>query len=100
MGLLARAVEEAGIPTTSVTSALDISQAVKPPRALFVNFPLGNQCGKACEAEGQRRILSRALGLLEEEVTGGAIATWPELWRLDDPENRWEEEELLHPSAH
>lgn len=100
MGLLARAVEEAGIPTTSVSSALDITQAVKPPRTLFVNFPLGNQCGKAFDADGQRRIVSRALRLLEEPSSGGAIETWPQLWRDDDPENRWEEEELIHPSAH
>lgn len=100
MGLLARAVEEAGIPTTSVSSALDISQAVKPPRTLFVNFPLGNQCGKAFDAEGQRRLITRALRLLEEPLAAGTIETWPELWREDDPDNRWEEEELLRPSAH
>jgi hypothetical protein len=33
-------------------------------------------------------------------VRPGAVVVWPELWRDDDPDNRREEEELLHPSAH
>jgi len=50
-----------------MTSALDITRAVNPPRAVFVNFPLGHQTGKPHQPELQRAIVRdamRALGWL------------------------------------
>ena len=38
VGLIARNAEAAGIPTLSMGSALDIMQAVNPPRAAFLDF--------------------------------------------------------------
>ena len=61
MGLVARHVEAAGIPTLCMTSAQDITRAVNPPRAAFLDFPLGHTTGKPHEPDLQRRILVQAL---------------------------------------
>ncbi len=91
VGLIARAAEEAGIPTISMTSALDITQAVKPPRSVFVNFPLGHQTGKPHQPELQRSIILDAFRALETIATPGTIVTLPYVW--DDSDDSWEDRE-------
>ncbi|MBZ0168557.1 D-proline reductase subunit gamma [Candidatus Methylomirabilis lanthanidiphila] len=98
MGLFARAIEEAGIPTVMLAAALDITSAVKPPRAVFVNFPLGHQAGKSFDPEGQSRILLDALHLLETATTPGTLVQLPYKWDERDPLDSWEAEEMRHPS--
>ena len=81
-------VEEAGIPTLCMTSALDITRAVKPPRAVFVNFPLGHQTGKPNQPELQKRIVTDAMRAFETIAKPGTIIELPYVW---DPNDRaWE----------
>ena len=82
-------VEEAGIPTLSMTSALDITQAVKPPRAVFVNFPLGHQTGPPDNPELQRRIVIDAMRAFETITSPGTIVELPYVWDAND--RSWEE---------
>jgi len=56
VGLIARVVEESGIPTISVSSARDITELVKPPRSVFVNFPLGHETGRPPDEDYQGRL--------------------------------------------
>ena len=99
MGLFARAIEEAGIPTITLSSALDITSLVKPPRAVFVNFPLGHQAGRPFDPEGQTRIILDALHLLETATTPGTLVQLQYKWDENDPLDSWEDEEMLHPSV-
>ncbi len=99
MGLFARAIEEAGVPTISLSSALDITASVRPPRAIFVNFPLGHQAGRPFDRDGQRRIILDALHVLETATTPGTLVGLQSKWDERDPLDSWEEEEMLHPSA-
>jgi hypothetical protein len=81
--------EAAGIPTLCMTSALDITQAVKPPRAVFVNFPLGHQTGKPDQPELGRQIVRDAMAAFESINAAGQIVELPYVW---DPHDRsWEE---------
>jgi hypothetical protein len=81
-------VEEAGIPTLCMTSALDITQAVKPPRAVFVNFPLGHQTGRPNDPAIQRQIVRDAMRAFESIGEPGEIVQLPYVW---DPDDRtWE----------
>jgi hypothetical protein len=89
VGLIAREVEAAGIPTLCMTSAYDITEAVNPPRAVFVNYPLGHQTGKANDAENQRAIISDALRAFETIDKPGTIVELPYVWDAND--RRWEE---------
>ena len=91
VGLIARAVETAGIPTISMTSALDVTQTVKPPRSVFVNFPLGHQTGKPHQPELQRSIVLDALRALETMTIPGTIVTLPYVW--DEKDDSWEDKD-------
>ncbi len=61
MGLVQRAIEEAGIATISVTMAPDVTRRVRVPRAAAVAFPLGHPFGYPGDAPGQREVLARLL---------------------------------------
>jgi hypothetical protein len=89
VGLIAREVEAAGIATLCMTSAYDITQAVNPPRAVFVDYPLGHQTGKPDDADNQRAIVRDALAAFETISKPGTIVVLPYVWDAND--RRWEE---------
>jgi hypothetical protein len=62
---------------------------VKPPRAVFVNFPLGRQTGKPFNRQMQREIIMAALDLLETATEPGMLVTLPYEWR-EDGDRSWE----------
>lgn len=80
MGLVCRVVEEAGIPTVCVSTGRDLTAQVKPPRSLFLNFPMGNNFGEPFNLRQQTAILRRALELIDEVEVGGLLEDWPEPW--------------------
>lgn len=84
MGLIARAIEAAGIPTLSMTSALSITRSAGAPRAAFLDFPLGHTTGKPHDAALQRRILVDALSTFETIARPGEIVTLEHAWADDD----------------
>ena len=61
MGLIAREIEAAGVPTLSMTSAWDITQAVGPPRSVYVHAPLGHQTGAPGATDANRALVHAAL---------------------------------------
>jgi hypothetical protein len=67
VGLIARELEAAGIVTTSVSAARDITAAARMPRAVFVDFPLGHTTGKVAEPELTLAIVRSALELTVSE---------------------------------
>jgi hypothetical protein len=88
VGLVAREIERAGIPTLCMSSAWDVTFEVRPPRAVFVNFPLNHQTGKPHDAALQRRILLDAFRAFETLWAPGQMLTLPYVW---DPADRsWE----------
>ena len=84
MGLVARHAEAAGIPTLCMTSAQDITRGVNPPRAAFLDFPLGHTTGKPHEPDLQRRILVEALSSFETLTAPGTIKDLPFRWSEDE----------------
>ncbi len=88
MGLIARAVEAAGIPTVAISLARDLTEAVGAPRALFVKWPLGRPLGEAGKAAQQRTVLYAALRLLMTADKPGVIA---------EPGWRWRRESYQEP---
>lgn len=80
MGLVARVIEAAGIPTMLVSTGRDLTQQVLPPRSLFVNFPMGNPFGAPGQIDQQHRILRQALELTWEITEPGTIVDLDEEW--------------------
>ncbi len=76
-------VEESGIPTVSMSLASDITRLVKPPRAVFLDFPLGHTTGRPFDREGQVHILKRVLNFLVEAKEGGSLLELPDIWGED-----------------
>jgi hypothetical protein len=72
-----------------MTSALDITQSVKPPRAVFVNFPLGHQTGPPDQPDLQRAIVTDAMRAFETITTPATIVELPYVW--DAIDRSWEE---------
>jgi D-proline reductase (dithiol) PrdB len=73
VGLVARVLEERGIPTVLVSTGRDLTRLVRPPRALFVNAPMGNPFGRPGEKARQREILLDALRLAEADLVPGTL---------------------------
>jgi len=88
VGLVARVFEREGISTVTLTSALDVTERVRPPRSAFLNFPLGNQVGPPGCPDLQREIVQRALALLESAREPGEIVELPFEW----PDSDWQAE--------
>jgi len=80
VGLVCRLLEERGIATTYVATGRDLTALVNPPRALFVNHPMGNNFGAAKDVETQMSILRTALGLIETVTEGGTLVDMPTNW--------------------
>ena len=59
-------IEKAGIPTVSITLLREVTEKVKPPRALFVDRSFGYPLGQPNDRSLQREIIQSALGLLNE----------------------------------
>jgi hypothetical protein len=53
---------------------------VKASRNVFVNFPLGHQCGKPNDPHLQDQILGDALGYLADATVPGDILDLPYEW--------------------
>jgi len=66
--VLARALEEKGLSTVSLALIRDHAERAKPPRALFVPFPLGFALGRPNDPPFQHRVLAAAFRLLEAEA--------------------------------
>lgn len=65
VGLVAAELERRGIATTSVTMLREVTEKVRTPRALFVDFPLGYPLGRPDAPALQTRVVEAALALLD-----------------------------------
>ena len=83
MSLVARVLEENGIPTVIIGSARDIVEECGVPRFLFNDFPLGNPCGKPYDSTMQREIVGYAFDLLETARLPRTTVQTPFVWDAD-----------------
>lgn len=83
MSLVARHLEENGIPTVIMGSARDIVEECGVSRFLFTDFPLGNPCGKPWDTYMQRSIVGSALDLLDRAWMPRTTVQTPFHWGDD-----------------
>lgn len=83
MSLVARYLEQAGLPTVIVGSARDIVEHCGVPRFVFTDFPLGNPCGHPWQRDMQRAIVAQALDELERATAPRTTAQAPFAWKED-----------------
>ena len=83
MSLVARHLEAEGIPTVILACARDITASAFPPRAVWLDYPLGNPAGRPHDPANQRAVLEAALALLESATAPGTIQDLPHTWSGD-----------------
>lgn len=83
MGLIQRAIEAAGIATISVSRRRDITEKVRPPRALFLRWPYGHPLGEPNNPGQQMTVLTDALRALRDIQEPGTILDLPYRWRRE-----------------
>lgn len=69
-----------------MSSALDITRAVAPPRAAFLDYPLGHTTGKPHAPALQRAIVRQALEAFTTLTEPGGVVMLPFRWSDDDEE--------------
>jgi len=84
VGLIARQLEISGVPTVTMTSALDITEAVGPPRSVFLDYPLGHTSGRPHRPELGLEIVANALAAFADADRPGWIGRQPFRWAEDD----------------
>ena len=67
-----------------MSSAYSITAAVSPPRAVYLDFPLGHTAGKPHDTGLQRSILRDTLDALVAIDEPGTIRRLPYRWAEDD----------------
>ena len=84
MSLVARHLEENGVPTVIMGSARDIVEECGVARFVFTDFPLGNPCGKPWDAKMQHSIVGIALDVLEKAWMSRTTVQAPFRWENDE----------------
>ena len=83
LSLVARHLEQNGIPTIVMACAKDIVEHVGVPRMLFSDFPLGNAAGKPHDKASQDETLELALRVLESAPAARTTVQSPQRWSQD-----------------
>jgi hypothetical protein len=65
VGLVQAAIERAGITTVSLSLLREVTEVIKPPRALFAPFMMGYPLGAPNDPGLQHLVIAAALALLE-----------------------------------
>ncbi|MEZ5550662.1 MAG: hypothetical protein R3E82_07240 [Pseudomonadales bacterium] len=82
--MIAREIEARGIATICLSSAWSITRSVNPPRAVFLDFPLGHTAGKRDDPALQRKIMIDTLSMLDGIQIPGTLRKLPYQWQSDD----------------
>ncbi len=61
MGLVARVIEEAGVPTAVLSPIPELTVSVGAPRVIGIGYPGSLPLGQPGDADGQRAVLRAAL---------------------------------------
>ncbi|HSD93943.1 MAG TPA: hypothetical protein VLA94_00810 [Syntrophales bacterium] len=82
MGLIQRAIEEAGIPTLSLSLNRTVTEKVMPPRAVLVKYPLGHPMGRPFDKKTQISLLKEGLTLLRDIRVPGTLVDASDRYRF------------------
>ncbi len=92
MGLVARKIEEAGVPTVTLNMIWPYQRLVGMPRVAAIEHPFGRPYGDVGDAERQRQVLWAALELARDATEPGEIRHLPFRWHEEPKDTKW------HPS--
>jgi D-proline reductase (dithiol) PrdB len=88
VGLVARAVEEAGIPTVTLELIWPFQRVVGMPRVAAIEHPFARPFGDVGDAATQRLVLLAALAVFEQAREPGHVEHLPMVWPSQPDERR------------
>ncbi|MDT8342458.1 MAG: hypothetical protein RQ751_13175, partial [Longimicrobiales bacterium] len=83
MGLVARALETAGVATAVLSPIPELTVSVGAPRVVGIGHPGSVPLGRPHDAEGQRAVLRGALEAAAAMTVPGARTDLPFRWPVD-----------------
>ncbi len=89
MGLVARKIEAAGIPTVTLNMIWVYQRAVGMPRVAAIEHPFGRPYGDVGDEETQRAVLHAALEVFDRAEQPGHVAHLPFVWPHDPKQTKW-----------
>jgi D-proline reductase (dithiol) PrdB len=89
VGLVARVIEAAGVPTVTLNMIWVFQALVGMPRVAAIEHPFGRPYGDVGDRETQRAVLRAALGVADRAGTPGHVEHLPFVWPQDPKETRW-----------
>jgi D-proline reductase (dithiol) PrdB len=81
VGLIQREIEKAGISTISVSLVRKLTEETRPPRAVFVKWPMGHPLGEPFNVETQMAVLKSVFRAIETIKEPGTIIDLPYRWK-------------------
>jgi len=93
VGLVARVIEAAGIPTVTLEMIWVYHHLVGIPRVAAIEHPFGRPYGDVGDADTQRAVLRAALAVFGLAREPGYVAHLPFRWHEAPEATRW------HPKA-
>jgi len=89
VGLVARVIEAAGIPTVVLTMMPAYQRSVGMPRVAAIEHPFGRPLGDVGHVDVQRAVLRAALAVFERAREPGHVEHLPFRWHEDPAQTRW-----------
>jgi D-proline reductase (dithiol) PrdB len=93
VGLVQRAIEEAGISTITLSTIASFTASVGAPRVAAIEHPLGRAFGQPGDHEGQRQVLRATLEALAGIDRPGTVVDLPFEWPEPPSRTRWHPKE-------
>jgi D-proline reductase (dithiol) PrdB len=89
VGLVARKVEAAGIPTVTLNMIWSFQRLVGMPRVAAIEHPFGRPYGDVADAETQGAVLRAALRVFETAREPGHVEHLPFVWHEEPSDTKW-----------
>ena len=83
MSVLANYFESQGFSTVLVGFVREHIEVIKPPRALWLDFPMGRPMGKPNDPDFQMKVIRKAFSLLDKS-SGPVLEDFPEVIPVKD----------------
>lgn len=89
MGLVARKIEAAGIPTVTLNMLWVFQQVIRMPRVAAIEHPFGRPFGDVDDVVTQSAVLQAALGVFERATVPGHVEHLPFGWHEEPKATKW-----------
>jgi len=91
---VARFLEQDGFSTVILTMTPEYHREIGMPRVAAIEYPFGRPIGQVNDPDGQRRVLTQTLSVLEKVQKPGQIFNLPFTWPEDPKKTNWHPPEI------